>query len=53
MKGKNVAIKQKREMVKAKCQSCGREVIIQIPFVGDVLCGECMRPSSWTLENDS
>ena len=27
MRGKNVVVKQKREMVKAKCQSCGGEVM--------------------------
>lgn len=48
-----IVIKRKKKMVTTVCQNCGLKMIIQTPYVGDVLCGKCMEPTSWILEEES
>jgi hypothetical protein len=37
----------KGELGKAPCQNCGRLVIIVLPFVGCVFCGDCNKEDTW------
>jgi len=53
MNKKNVVVEQEQKIIEAKCQNCGKKVMLQTPYKGDILCGKCLEPSSWTLKTSS
>jgi len=51
---RDVVVKKKREPIEVDCHGgCGRKVTVMSDHVGDVLCAECMKPTSYTLVNDN
>jgi hypothetical protein len=46
----SVVIKATQETVSAACQGCGSPVTIRTPNAGDILCAECMKSKSYSLE---
>jgi hypothetical protein len=47
--GKVVVTKIKRKREELPCQGCGTLVTVTTPYVGDILCPKCMKPTSYEL----
>ena len=49
---KNITVNIKREPTQVKCQGCGKEMTVMMPYTGDILCDECMDPKSYSVKID-
>lgn len=47
---RHITVKQKREVASMACQGCGKPVTITTPYAGDILCAECLKGASYSLE---
>ena len=47
---REIVVHVEKERKEIPCQGCGKPVMITVPYVGDVLCPECLKGSSFTLK---
>lgn len=46
-----IVVNAKSTQQEVPCQGCGTLVMVMLPHKGDILCDECMKGKSYSLES--
>ena len=46
----NIVVHITKESKEVKCQNCGEDMTIMVPYVGDILCDKCLKSSSYSVK---
>lgn len=47
---RNIVVHVEKEQKELPCSSCGALVMVTVPYMGDILCPECVKGSSYILK---